>query len=44
MRKNKKGWVRIVEAIVALLLIVGFLVIIANSGNSDDEVEISFCN
>lgn len=31
-RKNKKGWIRIVEAFVALLLIMGVLLVVINKG------------
>ncbi|MBU3906660.1 MAG: hypothetical protein KKA64_00225 [Nanoarchaeota archaeon] len=30
--KNKRGWIRIVEAFVALLLIIGVLLIVINKG------------
>lgn len=31
-KKNKKGWIRIVEAFVAILLIAGVLLIVINQG------------
>ncbi len=37
--KNKRGWIRIVEAMVAILLIAGFLVIVLdNSRNGDSNI------
>jgi len=36
--KNKKGWIRIVEALVAILLIVGFLTLIINKGEQKSNL------
>lgn len=30
-KKNKRGWIRIVEALIAILLIAGFLILIINN-------------
>jgi hypothetical protein len=32
VRKNKKGWIKIVEAVIALLLIAGVLLVVINKG------------
>ena len=37
--KNKRGWIRIVEAMVAILLIVGFLIlVIDNPENGEKDI------
>jgi len=35
--KNKRGWIRIVEALVAILLIAGFLVLILDSQTGEEK-------
>ena len=35
--KNKKGWIRIVEALFAILLIAGFLILLINSQESEEK-------
>jgi hypothetical protein len=36
---NKKGWIRIIEALVAILLIAGFLsLIIVDTGNGEKDI------
>ncbi len=37
IEKNKKGWIRIVEALVTILLIAGFLILIINSTPSQEK-------
>jgi len=37
MVKNKRGWIKIVEAIVAVLIILGVLLIILNRGSIQKE-------
>ena len=36
--KNKKGWIRILEALIAILLIIGFLVITIDKGGEKEEL------
>ena len=37
MRKNKKAWIRIVEAFVAILMVTGVILIIINKGFVEKE-------
>lgn len=37
--KNKRGWVRIVEAFVAILLIAGVLILIVSDRSSNDNLD-----
>ncbi len=35
--KNRRGWIKIVEAVVAILIILGVILMIINSGNTPKE-------
>jgi len=37
MKMNKKAWIRIVEALVAILLITGFLILVLDSQTKGDK-------
>ena len=41
LTKNRRGWVEIVEAFVAVLLVAGVLLVVLNRGGSQQKTEIS---